>query len=191
MSFAIRVVGSCRATVATALGISIYLFEIGKLNLFCIVKYFYTKKQYCQSWPMIDTCSKAAQIHIRKIAVCQNRILRTIGNAPYYVHNDIQVQNDLRFKPLEHIINKLKDNHFEKARTSQSRVINCSHQRSTDKARRKQFHWADAADQPCWSLKTPRQLGLLSASSRTPLSCMCSKHPLQPLTSHFNRGLQD
>lgn len=56
--------------------------------------------------------------HIKKIATCQNRILRTIVNAPYYVHNNT-IQNDW-VKPLEEFITKVRGQPLGKAKTSQT-----------------------------------------------------------------------
>ncbi|GFT59593.1 RNA-directed DNA polymerase from mobile element jockey [Trichonephila clavipes] len=53
----------------------------------------------------------AAATHMKKIQVIQNKILRLITNAPWYVRNDV-IHYDLHMEPISSYITKLARNVF-------------------------------------------------------------------------------
>ncbi|GFS66597.1 RNA-directed DNA polymerase from mobile element jockey [Trichonephila clavipes] len=54
----------------------------------------------------------AATTHMKKIQVIQNKILRFMTNAPWYVRNDV-IHNDLHMEPISNYITKLSRNVFK------------------------------------------------------------------------------
>ncbi|GFW38614.1 RNA-directed DNA polymerase from mobile element jockey [Trichonephila clavipes] len=54
----------------------------------------------------------AAATHMKKVQVMQNKILRVMTNAPWYVRNDV-IHNDLQMEPISNYITKLSRNVFK------------------------------------------------------------------------------
>ncbi|GFX46161.1 RNA-directed DNA polymerase from mobile element jockey [Trichonephila clavipes] len=54
----------------------------------------------------------AAATHMKKIQVIQNKILRVMTNAPWYVRNDV-LHNNLHMEPISNYITKLSRNVFK------------------------------------------------------------------------------
>ncbi|GFV25436.1 probable RNA-directed DNA polymerase from transposon X-element [Trichonephila clavipes] len=64
----------------------------------------------------------AATTHMKKIQVIQNKILRVMTNAPWYVRNDV-IHNDLHMKPITNYITKLSRNVFKSIESHDNPII--------------------------------------------------------------------
>ncbi|GFT18757.1 RNA-directed DNA polymerase from mobile element jockey [Trichonephila clavipes] len=64
----------------------------------------------------------AATTHMKKIQVIQNKILRVMTNAPWYVRNDV-IHNDLHMEPITNYITKLSRNVFKSIESHDNPII--------------------------------------------------------------------
>ncbi|GFW20106.1 RNA-directed DNA polymerase from mobile element jockey [Trichonephila clavipes] len=64
----------------------------------------------------------AAATHMKKIQVMQNKILRVMTNAPWYVRNDV-IHNDLQMEPISNYITKLSRNVFKSIESHDNPII--------------------------------------------------------------------
>ncbi|GFS93674.1 RNA-directed DNA polymerase from mobile element jockey [Trichonephila clavipes] len=64
----------------------------------------------------------AAATHMKKIQVIQNKILRVMTNAPWYVRNDV-IHNDLQMEPIANYITKLSRNVFKSIESHDNPII--------------------------------------------------------------------
>ncbi|GFX65123.1 putative RNA-directed DNA polymerase from transposon X-element [Trichonephila clavipes] len=64
----------------------------------------------------------AAATHMKKIQVMQNKILRVMTNAPWYVRNDV-IHNDLQMEPISNYIAKLSRNVFKSIESHDNPII--------------------------------------------------------------------
>ncbi|GFX41378.1 probable RNA-directed DNA polymerase from transposon X-element [Trichonephila clavipes] len=64
----------------------------------------------------------AAATHMKKIQVMQNKILRVMTNAPWYVRNDV-IHNDLQMEPIANYITKLSRNVFKSIESHDNPII--------------------------------------------------------------------
>ncbi|GFW53462.1 RNA-directed DNA polymerase from mobile element jockey [Trichonephila clavipes] len=64
----------------------------------------------------------AAATHMKKIQVIQNKILRVMTNAPWYVRNDA-IHNDLHMEPISNYITKLSRNVFKSIESHDNPII--------------------------------------------------------------------
>ncbi|GFU03274.1 putative RNA-directed DNA polymerase from transposon X-element [Trichonephila clavipes] len=64
----------------------------------------------------------AAATHMKKIQVIQNKILRLITNAPWYVRNDV-IHYDLHMEPISSYITKLARNVFRSIENHDNPII--------------------------------------------------------------------
>ncbi|GFT53705.1 RNA-directed DNA polymerase from mobile element jockey [Trichonephila clavipes] len=64
----------------------------------------------------------AAATHMKKIQVIQNKILRLITNAPWYVRNDV-IHFDLHMEPISSYITKLARNVFRSIKNHDNPII--------------------------------------------------------------------
>ncbi|GFU77278.1 putative RNA-directed DNA polymerase from transposon X-element [Trichonephila clavipes] len=64
----------------------------------------------------------AAATHMKKIQVMQNKILRVMKNAPWYVRNDV-IHNDLQMEPISNYITKLSRNVFKSIESNDNPII--------------------------------------------------------------------
>ncbi|GFU04005.1 RNA-directed DNA polymerase from mobile element jockey [Trichonephila clavipes] len=60
--------------------------------------------------------------HMKKIQVIQNKILRVMTNAPWYVRNDA-IHNDLQREPISNYIIKLSRNVFKSIESHDNPII--------------------------------------------------------------------
>ncbi|GFU04386.1 RNA-directed DNA polymerase from mobile element jockey [Trichonephila clavipes] len=64
----------------------------------------------------------AAATHMKKVQVMQNKILRVMTNAPWYVRNDV-IHNDLQMEPISNYITKLSRNVFKSIEFHENPII--------------------------------------------------------------------
>ncbi|GFW93994.1 RNA-directed DNA polymerase from mobile element jockey [Trichonephila clavipes] len=64
----------------------------------------------------------AATTHMKKIQVIQNKILRVMTNAPWYVRNDV-IHNDLHMEPITNYTIKLSRNVFKSIESLDNPII--------------------------------------------------------------------
>ncbi|GFV43650.1 RNA-directed DNA polymerase from mobile element jockey [Trichonephila clavipes] len=64
----------------------------------------------------------AATTHMKKIHVIQNKILRVMTNAPWYVRNDV-IHNDLHMERITNYITKLSRNVFKSIESHDNPII--------------------------------------------------------------------
>ncbi|GFW58799.1 RNA-directed DNA polymerase from mobile element jockey [Trichonephila clavipes] len=64
----------------------------------------------------------AATTHMKKIQVIQNKILRVMTNAPWYVRNDV-IHNDLHMEPITNYITKLSRDVFKSIESHDNTII--------------------------------------------------------------------
>ncbi|GFU36339.1 putative RNA-directed DNA polymerase from transposon X-element [Trichonephila clavipes] len=69
--------------------------------------------------PVLGT---AAATHMKKIQVIQNKILRVMTNAPWYVRNDV-IHNDLHMEPISNYITRLSRNVFKSIESHDNPII--------------------------------------------------------------------
>ncbi|GFX59987.1 putative RNA-directed DNA polymerase from transposon BS [Trichonephila clavipes] len=60
--------------------------------------------------------------HMKKIQVIQNKILRVMTNAPWYVRNDV-IHKDLHMEPISNYITKLSRNVFKSIQYHDNPII--------------------------------------------------------------------
>ncbi|GFS71712.1 RNA-directed DNA polymerase from mobile element jockey [Trichonephila clavipes] len=64
----------------------------------------------------------AAATHMKKIQVIQNKILRVMTNAPWYIRNDV-IHNDLHMEPISNYITKLSRNILKSMESHDNPII--------------------------------------------------------------------
>ncbi|GFV26954.1 RNA-directed DNA polymerase from mobile element jockey [Trichonephila clavipes] len=64
----------------------------------------------------------AAPTHIKRIQVIQNKILRIITNAPWYVRNDV-IHHDLHMEPIDNYITRVSRNIFTSIQNHENPII--------------------------------------------------------------------
>ncbi|GFU02563.1 RNA-directed DNA polymerase from mobile element jockey [Trichonephila clavipes] len=64
----------------------------------------------------------AAPTHIKRIQIIQNKILRIITNAPWYVRNDV-MHHDLHMEPIDNYITRVSRNIFTTIQNHENPII--------------------------------------------------------------------